>query len=125
MFHLSSPSLKTMKMTRKMKNRKPKSSKSHSCSLSLSFSNVRGLRTNFPFVESLLHTSSPHVLALCETNLDSTVSSKDLNVDGYLPLFRKDSGTYMHGLAIYIQKDLPASRMQCLVSATDDSYMCF
>ena len=30
-----------------------------------------------------------------------------LSVTGYLPLIRKDSGTHIHGLAVYVKKGLP------------------
>ena len=31
----------------------------------------------------------------------------NFSVRGYLPLIRKDSGTHMHGLAVYVKKGLP------------------
>ena len=71
-------------------------------SLKLSFTNIRGLRSNFVNCESFLESNSPDILALCETNLDDSIDSANFSVRGYLPLIRKDSGTHMHGLAVYL-----------------------
>ena len=38
-------------------------------SLKLSFSNIRGLRSNFVLCESFPESNSPDIIALCETNL--------------------------------------------------------
>ena len=80
---------------------KPDNFESHN-SLKLSFTNIRGLCSNFIDCESFLESNSPDILALCETNLvDSTDSGN------YLPLIRKDSTTLMHGLAVYVKEGLP------------------
>ena len=54
-------------------------------SLKLSFTNIRGLRSNFVDCESFLESNSPNILALCETNLnDSTDSSNfSFNLKGF------------------------------------------
>ena len=39
-------------------------------SLKLSFTNIRGLRSNFVNFESFLESNSPGILALCERDLD-------------------------------------------------------
>ena len=39
-------------------------------SLKLSFTNIRGLRSNFANFESFLESNSPGILALCERDLD-------------------------------------------------------
>ena len=62
-------------------------------SLKLSFTNIRGLRSNFVDCESFLESNSPDILALCETNLDDSIDSGNFSVTGYLPLIRKDSST--------------------------------
>ena len=43
---------------------------------------------------------------------------------GYLPLIRKDSGTHMHGLAVYVKEGLPFARDLSLQNSAD-SYLCF
>ena len=43
---------------------------------------------------------------------------------GYLPLIRKDSGTHMHGLAVYVKEGLPFARDLTLENL-EDSYLCF
>ena len=74
-------------------------------SLKLSFTNIRGLRSNFVDCESFLESNSPDILALCETNLDDSIDSGNFSGKGYLPLIQKDSGTRMHGLAVMLKMD--------------------
>ena len=76
-------------------------------SLKLSFTNIGGLRSNFVDSESFLESNSPEILAICETNLDNSIDSDNFYLRGYLPLIRKDSGSHMHGLAVYVKEGLP------------------
>ena len=46
---------------------KPDNFESHN-SLKLSFTNIRGLRSNFVDCESFLESNSPDILALCNLN---------------------------------------------------------
>ena len=69
-------------------------------SLKLSFTNIRGLRSNFVHSESFLELNSPDIVAVCETNLDDSTDSGNFSVRGYLPLIRQDSSTHIHGLAV-------------------------
>ena len=62
---------------------KPDNFESHD-SLKLSFTNIRGLRSNFVDWESFLESNSPDILALYETNLDDSTDSGNLSVGGYL-----------------------------------------
>ena len=64
---------------------KPDNSEWHN-SLKLSFTNIRGLRSNFVHPESFLELNSRDILALCETNLDDSIDSGNSSVRGYLPL---------------------------------------
>ena len=93
-------------------------------SLKLSFTNIRGLRSNFVDFESFLELNSPDILALHEINLDDSIDSGNFSVRGYLPLIQKDSTTYMHGLAVYVKEGLPFSR-DLSVECSTDSYFCF
>ena len=102
---------------------KPDNFESHN-SLKLSFTNIRGLRSNFVDCESFLESNSPDILALCETNLDDSIDSDNFSVRGYLPLIRKDSSTHMHGLAVYVKEGLPFARDLSLENSAD-SYLCF
>ena len=43
---------------------------------------------------------------------------------GYLPLIRKDSGTHMHGLAVYVKEGLPFTQDLSLENSAD-FYLCF
>ena len=90
-------------MTKLSKTCKPDNFESHN-SLKLSFTNIQGLRSNFVDCESFLESNSPDILALCETKLDDSIDSGNFSVRGYLPLIRKDSGTHMHGLAVYVKE---------------------
>ena len=80
---------------------KPDNFESHN-SLKLSFTNIQG--QNFVDCESFLESNSPDILALCETNLDDSIDSGNFSVRGYLPSIRKDSGTHMHGLTVYVKE---------------------
>ena len=93
-------------------------------SLKLSFTNIRGLCSNFVDCESFLESNSPAILTLCETNLDDSIDSGNFSVRGYLPLIRKDSGTHMHGLAVYVKEGLPFARDLSLENSAG-SYLCF
>ena len=64
---------------------KPDNFKSNN-SLKLSFTNTRGLRSDFADCKSFLVTNSPGILGLCETNLDDSIDSGNFSVRGYLPL---------------------------------------
>ena len=54
-------------------------------SLKLSFTNIRGLRSNLVDHQSFLE-SNTDIVALCETNLDDSTDSGNFFVTGYLPL---------------------------------------
>ena len=102
---------------------KPDNFESHN-SLKLSFTNIWDLRSNFVECKSFLESNSPDILALCETNLDDSIDSGNFSVRGYLPLIRKDSGTHMHGLTVYVKEGLPFAQDLSLENFAD-SYFCF
>ena len=56
--------------------------------------------------------------------MDDSIDSGNFSVRGYLPLIRKDSGTHMHGLAVYVKEGLPFARDVSLENSAD-SYLCF
>ena len=74
---------------------KPADFESHNY-LKLSFTNIRGLRSNFVDCESFLESNSPEILTLYETNLDDPIDLGNFSVRGYLRLIGKDSSTHMH-----------------------------
>ena len=102
---------------------KPDNFESHN-SVKLSFTNIRGLRSNFVDCESFLESNSPDILALCEINPDDSIDSGNFSVRGYLSLIRKDSSTHMHGLAVYVKEGLPFAWDVSLENSAD-SYLCF
>ena len=91
-------------------------------SLKFSFTNIRGLRSNFVECESFLELNSPDILALWETNFDDSTDSGNFSVRDYFPLIRKDSITHMYGLAVYV-KGLPFARDLSPENSTN-SYFC-
>ena len=93
-------------------------------SLKLSFTNIRGLRSNFVDCKSSLESNSPAILDLCETNLDGPIDSDNFFVRGYLLLIQIDSSTHMHDLAVYVKERLPFERDLSLENFAD-SYLCF
>ena len=105
------------------KSCKPDNFESHN-SLKLSFTNIRGLRSNFVDCQSFLESNSPDILALCETNLDDSINSGNFSVRCYLPLIWKDSSTHIHGLAVYVKEWLPFARDLSLEHSSD-SCLCF
>ena len=102
---------------------KPDNFESHNF-LKLSFTNIRGLRSNFVDCEFFLKSNSPNILALRETNLDDSIDSGSFFVKGYLPLIRKDSSTHMHGLTVYVKEGFPFARDLSLEKSAG-SYLCF
>ena len=68
--------------------------------LKLSFTDIRGLRSNFVDCESFLESKSPDILALCETNPDDSIDSCIFYVRVYLLLIRKDFVTLRHGITV-------------------------
>ena len=93
-------------------------------SLKLSFTNIRGLCSNFVDFETSLKSNSPDIFALCLTNFDDSIDYGYFFVIGYLPLIRKDSSTYMHGLAVYVKEKLPFARDLSLENPADFD-LCF
>ena len=102
---------------------KPDSFESHN-SLKLSFTNIRGLRSNFVDCESFLESNCPAILAICEVNPDGPIDPGNFFVRGYLPLNRKDSSAHMHGLTVYVKEGLPFAPESSLENPAD-FYLCF
>ena len=102
---------------------KPNNFKSHN-SLKLSFTNVRGLRSNFVDCESFLESNSPDIIALCEINLYDSTDSGNFSVRGYLTLIQQNSNTHMHVLAVYVKEELSFPRDLSLENSADSS-LCF
>ena len=93
-------------------------------SLKRSFMNIRDLRSSFVDCESFLESSSPDILALCETSMDDSFDSGNFCVRGYLPLIRKDSTTHMHSVTVYLKEGLPFAWDLSLENSAS-SYLCF
>ena len=54
-------------------------------SLKVSFTNIRGLRSDFVDCEFFLESNSPDILAVCEKNRNDSIDSDSFSVRGYLP----------------------------------------
>ena len=90
--------------------RKPFQAAKPGTPLRFSFSNVRGLRTNYDQVSHFLQSKSPDLLALSETKLDSSVSSDDFTPSGYT--FHRLDRAPCHGLALFAKTSLPLRRIK-------------
>ena len=101
---------------------KPDNFEQHN-SQKLHFTNIRGLCSNCVDCESFLESNCPDSFALCKANLDFSIDSGNFSVRGYLPLTRKDSTTYMHGLAVYVKEGLPFVRDLSLEISEDLTYV--
>ena len=93
-------------------------------SLTLSFTNIRGIRSNNDDCKSFLESNSPDILALCDINLNDSIDSGNFSVRAYLPLIQKDSITHIHGVAVYVREELSFARDLSLENSVD-SYLCF
>ena len=80
---------------------------------------ISGLWSNFVDSEPFLELNSPDILALCKTNLDDSIDSDNFPLKAHLPLIRKGSFTYMHGVAVYVKEGLPFAWDLSLESPAD------
>ena len=74
--------------------------------LSVIHVNAHSLLCHHDDVATLLMTKRPHILALSETWLDSSVADQEIHFPGYC-LFRSDRNRYGGGVAIYCVENLP------------------
>ena len=102
---------------------KPDNFESHN-SLKLSFTNIRGLRSNFVDCESFLESKSPDILVLCETDLNDSIDSGNFSGRAYLSLIWNDSSTHIHGLAVCVKEGLPFGQ-DLSQENSEASYLCF
>ena len=79
-------------------------------SLTLSFTNIWGLCSNFVECESFLESNSNDILALCEINLDDSIVSGNFSVRSYLPLIQKGFITLCMVLQFMWRKDFICTR---------------
>ena len=86
---------------------KPHDSESHN-SLKLSFTNIWGLCSNFADCKSFL-----------QSNLDESIVSGSF----CLPSIRKNYVTHMHGLVVYMKRELPFEQDVSLENSAN-SYFC-
>ncbi|MPC32505.1 hypothetical protein E2C01_025818 [Portunus trituberculatus] len=78
------------------------------------FCNIRGLRSNFNFVEHHLSYTKPHLLFLTETQLSEATDSIPFSVPSYFlyPHFRSKAGC-----CVYVHNGLTCSRAHALESS--------
>jgi len=77
--------------------------------------NICSLRNKVSEIEEIL-SCGIHLLAISETHLDDTFNDAAVDIDGYR-IFRKDRNAYGGGVAVYIQKQIPAKVRYDLMSA--------
>ena len=85
-----------------------------SACFTLDFCNIRGLRSNFSSVELYLHSSSPHLLFLTETQVSLESDPKEYSVSSY-SLYSNFS--FKTGCCAYVRKDVSCSRVSNLESS--------
>ena len=75
-------------------------------SLKLSLNNICSPCYNFVGWESFIESKSPDILHLWEINLKDSIDSSNNSMRVYLLLIRKNSVTYIHGVAVYLKEGL-------------------
>ena len=70
--------------------------------LGITFSNIRGLRSNFTSVQSFVLNNSPDLLALSESRLNCDISSDSFKLPGYI--FHRLDHPPSHGLGVYVEE---------------------
>ena len=96
--------------TMKSRSKRCQAAKLTTPHLKVSFTNIRGLRTNYDQVSHFLQSKSPDLLAVSETRLDSGVSSSDFTPSGYT--FHRLDKAPCHGLALFAKTSLPLRRLK-------------
>ena len=76
------------------------------------FTNIRGLRTNWDYLEHDLLASQPHIYAVSESKLHSKVPDESLAVPGY-SIFRRDrpDDSGWGGLIVFYKDSITCTRM--------------
>ena len=115
-----------MQVHRKPRTNKNRANPKTPTPLNICYSNVRGLRTNFPEVQTFLSNKSPDILALCETGLNESIPDCEFDVPGFSRLISKHDhlNRHMHGLGVYIKEGLPCAR-ETSHEEINSPYMCF
>ena len=93
-------------------------------SLTLSFTNIRGLRSRFVGCDSFRESNSPDIHALPKTKLDELVDNGNLSVRDYLLFIQEDCSTQMHGVKYCVKEGLPFAR-DLSQGNSADSYLYF
>ena len=79
--------------------------------------NTRSLLCHFDDVSALMSSERPHISALSETWLDSSVVDGEVHIPGYT-LFRFDRNRSGGGVAMYCADNLPFSVLSCSRSSS-------
>ena len=84
--------------------------------------NTHSLLGHFDDVATLVTTEHPHILALSETWLDSSVTDAEIHLSGYR-LFRFDRNRFGGGVAVYCVDSLPCSLLNCGVTPSGAAFV--
>ena len=74
---------------------------------SIDFCNIRGLRSNFQFVEHHLSSTKPHLLFLTQTQLSVATDSSPFSVPSYFAYAHFQSKA---GSCVYVSNDITCSQ---------------
>ena len=66
-------------------------------------------------IKILVEDKRPHILSLCETQLDDCISDEELHLDGYHEIIRHDRNRNGGGVALYIHKSIPYTNQNDLL----------
>ena len=116
-------------MTNKSKKTPPSKSNKFSSKrgplFTIAYTNIRGLRSNWPAVEEFARTN-PSLLALSETGLDHSIPEQEFSLPGYSPLISKPDHLlrHGHGLGVYIREGFPCGR-DISYEVPNSPFMCF
>ena len=90
----------------------------------MSYTNIRGLQSNLPELQSHIQQVKPDFMFVCETGHLDDMRLASVKVDGYNDPIKKDDSRHGHGLAVYVKNGFPCSR----AASFEDPllpYMCF
>ena len=78
--------------------------------------NVRSLTKHLDEIEILAEDQRPHIVSLCETQLDDHVLDEELHLDGYHEIIRLDRNRNGGGVPLCIHKSIPYTNQNDLLS---------
>ena len=76
--------------------------------ISILYANCRSLLPKLDHLKVLVSVNTPHIISICETWLDDSISNDELHINGY-SLTRRDRDRHGGGVAVYIHESITMS----------------